>query len=104
FVSYLHSSLYVLDSCSFLSFFFFLLIRPPPISTLFPYTTLFRSHGSAGEAISYSWISQAVRQRRSASWPRAGWRSADWHASASRSEEHTSETPVTWPSRMPSSA
>src|SRR5437762_12601890 len=28
-------------SCSFL--FFFLLIRPPPISTLFPYTTLFRS-------------------------------------------------------------
>src|SRR5207249_11419554 len=23
--------------------FFFLLIRPPPISTLFPYTTLFRS-------------------------------------------------------------
>src|SRR5207245_6879199 len=33
--------------CSFLypfpSFFFFLMIRPPPISTLFPYTTLFRS-------------------------------------------------------------
>src|SRR5438445_13639341 len=26
-----------------LSFFFFLVIRPPPISTLFPYTTLFRS-------------------------------------------------------------
>src|SRR5207248_11321103 len=25
------------------SFFFFLMIRPPPISTLFPYTTLFRS-------------------------------------------------------------
>src|SRR5437870_13294195 len=24
-------------------FFFFLMIRPPPISTLFPYTTLFRS-------------------------------------------------------------
>src|SRR5690625_6276357 len=24
--------------------FFFLLIRPPPRSTLFPYTTLFRSH------------------------------------------------------------
>src|SRR5437899_4204352 len=28
---------------SFFSFFFLLLIRPPPISTLFPYTTLFRS-------------------------------------------------------------
>src|SRR5687767_15376778 len=24
-------------------FFFFLMLRPPPISTLFPYTTLFRS-------------------------------------------------------------
>src|ERR1041384_8740418 len=29
---------------SFLSFFFFLMIRRPPRSTLFPYTTLFRSH------------------------------------------------------------
>src|SRR5690242_20904278 len=28
---------------SFLSFFFFLMIRRPPRSTLFPYTTLFRS-------------------------------------------------------------
>src|SRR3712207_8063678 len=27
-----------------LSTFFFLMIRRPPISTLFPYTTLFRSH------------------------------------------------------------
>src|SRR5205823_15086246 len=25
-------------------FFFFLMLRPPPRSTLFPYTTLFRSH------------------------------------------------------------
>src|SRR3712207_8351867 len=28
----------------FLSIFFFLMIRRPPRSTLFPYTTLFRSH------------------------------------------------------------
>src|SRR6201990_3756871 len=28
------------------SFFFFLMIRRPPRSTLFPYTTLFRSHPS----------------------------------------------------------
>src|SRR3712207_7291897 len=28
-----------------ISFFFFLMIRRPPRSTLFPYTTLFRSHG-----------------------------------------------------------
>src|SRR6266702_7443555 len=32
-------------------FFFFLMIRRPPRSTLFPYTTLFRSPGHAG------WIS-----------------------------------------------
>src|SRR2546430_2531092 len=29
-------------------FFFFLMIRRPPRSTLFPYTTLFRSHRSRG--------------------------------------------------------
>src|SRR5206468_10624566 len=34
---FLRSSLYLLIS------FFFLMIRPPPRSTLFPYTTLFRS-------------------------------------------------------------
>src|SRR2546426_582054 len=33
-------------SCFF--FFFFLMIRRPPRSTLFPYTTLFRSLGEAG--------------------------------------------------------
>ena len=31
-------------------FFFFLMIRRPPRSTLFPYTTLFRSHQAAREA------------------------------------------------------
>src|SRR3712207_9490686 len=31
-------------------FFFFLMIRRPPRSTLFPYTTLFRSVGSIAEA------------------------------------------------------
>src|SRR5256885_5222692 len=30
------------------SFFFFLMIRRPPRSTLFPYTTLFRSQGHPG--------------------------------------------------------
>src|SRR5437763_10939922 len=38
-------SFYPYLSCLFL-LFFFLIIRPPPRSTLFPYTTLFRS-GSA---------------------------------------------------------
>src|SRR5205807_9681288 len=32
-------------------FFFFLLIRRPPRSTLFPYTTLFRSRGAEGHHI-----------------------------------------------------
>src|SRR5829696_4834392 len=31
------------DQCKFVFFFFFLMIRRPPRSTLFPYTTLFRS-------------------------------------------------------------
>src|SRR5438477_4484120 len=31
--------------------FFFLLIRPPPSSTLFPYTTLFRSLARAARAL-----------------------------------------------------
>src|SRR6266436_7739419 len=33
-----------------LPFFFFLMIRRPPRSTLFPYTTLFRSHQFCGSA------------------------------------------------------
>src|SRR4029453_19558223 len=33
----------------FLFFFFFLMIRRPPRSTLFPYTTLFRSQLGAGD-------------------------------------------------------
>src|SRR3712207_9209846 len=35
--------LYDVHLFSYLSFFFFLMIRRPPRSTLFPYTTLFRS-------------------------------------------------------------
>src|SRR5260221_6196094 len=52
-------------------FFFFLMIRRPPRSTLFPYTTLFRSTSCAGRSTPASW---------SWAWPWA------W-----RSEEHTSE-------------
>src|SRR2546430_6788028 len=33
-----------------MSFFFFLMIRRPPRSTLFPYTTLFRSRGGGARA------------------------------------------------------
>src|SRR6266404_8349315 len=62
-------SSYVLLICFF--FFFFLMIRRPPRSTLFPYTTLFRS-----------------------AWLRALYPRIPVHrrgAAARRSEEHTSE-------------
>src|SRR5437762_9014559 len=53
-------------------FFFFLMVRRPPRSTLFPYTTLFRSACSAPPAIP------------------AGIRGSAWRR-CRRSEEHTSE-------------
>src|SRR2546425_11452332 len=58
-------------------FFFFLMIRRPPRSTLFPYTTLFRS-----PARRLRWFRGRPGYRRTAL--RGGSRSA-------RSEEHTSE-------------
>src|SRR5437867_10094130 len=60
-----------------LLFFFFLMIRPPPRSTLFPYTTLFRS---------FSWT-QAL-DPSAGTYPAAHRRSCRRTA---RSEEHTSE-------------
>src|SRR3712207_8470328 len=62
------------------------MIRRPPRSTLFPYTTLFRSRGSTGQ----------VRRRRHPSSAFAGSRCATatvWTRprSSTRSEEHTSE-------------
>src|SRR5690242_21164961 len=58
--------------CSF-SFIFFLMIRPPPRSTLFPYTTLFRSRKYA-EAIKKQYPDKMLAYNCSP-----------------RSEEHTSE-------------
>src|SRR5437868_13759149 len=43
------SSLLHPHSVSCVIFFFFLMIRRPPRSTLFPYTTLFRSYGTTGD-------------------------------------------------------
>src|SRR6266511_4404951 len=57
----------------FISFFFFLMIRRPPRSTLFPYTTLFRSRHRRGR-------SGARRVHRGGPPKRVP-----------RSEEHTSE-------------
>src|SRR5438067_6970842 len=52
------------------------MIRPPPRSTLFPYTTLFRSHRQP----------RFDRARRG-----EGGRDRRLHAEGKRSEEHTSE-------------
>src|SRR6267378_6823310 len=55
-----------------LCFFFFLMIRRPPRSTLFPYTTLFRS--SVDQDMTAPYMAHAQEQTTSG-----------------RSEEHTSE-------------
>src|SRR2546430_8020450 len=59
------------------------MIRRPPRSTLFPYTTLFRSRRSPRPEPSFT--CRPPCSRRSAGWRRGG----KW--SRGRSEEHTSE-------------
>src|SRR5690242_21251874 len=66
------------------------MIRRPPRSTLFPYTTLFRSRSCRARAIAISATgssrkSRSARAARSPSARRAG------RPPRSRSEEHTSE-------------
>src|SRR6267143_3057741 len=63
------------------SFFFFLMIRRPPRSTLFPYTTLFRSRRRRGRRPGGS----GCRARRRPSPGRPS------RVPPPRSEEHTSE-------------
>src|SRR2546422_6270611 len=67
----------------FLYFFFFLMIRRPPRSTLFPYTTLFRSIRPDLPKRSTACPSSTARRSRA----RPSWR----HRAVTRSEEHTSE-------------
>src|SRR3712207_9124120 len=75
-------------------FFFFLMIRRPPRSTLFPYTTLFRSSDLA--AVSAATAQEA--RRHVAAHPELIVTSsekdlgiAELRAAVCRSEEHTSE-------------
>src|SRR5260370_26530131 len=83
-----------------LLFFFFLMIRRPPRSTLFPYTTLFRSICSTWLPVNaWVWIACVSFWLAVALIMLPGilrWRKADWHqglaaAGFARSEEHTSE-------------
>src|SRR5437764_8921347 len=63
------------------------MIRRPPRSTLFPYTTLFRSHGE-GDAPGLQTAQPGVPRGRRAGYGASARRRVD---SGGRSEEHTSE-------------
>src|SRR5205809_3014038 len=65
-------------------FFFFLMLRRPPRSTLFPYTTLFRSRG--GQHADHGEGGVAAAHVR-----RMGEHRAEAALARCRSEEHTSE-------------
>src|SRR2546425_7169648 len=73
--------LFTLESCVF---FFFLMIRRPPRSTLFPYTTLFRSsdfHGISARPFYFSLMHVSPVDDRK----------VFFSSYLLRSEEHTSE-------------
>src|SRR5260370_31600594 len=76
------------------AFFFFLMIRRPPRSTLFPYTTLFRSKPLGGPT-AHQGINRGIRGcrfRRTLSGMGGGRREYDkGQCRKGRSEEHTSE-------------
>src|SRR5437588_13074378 len=71
----------------FIIFIIYLMIQRPPKTTLFPYTTLFRS-GRRSRGRGAGWGSTAAPARWSASAPR---RPSCRCCCRSRSEEHTSE-------------
>src|SRR5260370_22342112 len=67
-VAMLHMFIFILPYANYLDLFFFLMIRRPPRSTLFPYTTLFRSpsrpeaHNALGIVYSNEGNLQAARE------------------------------------------
>src|SRR5207249_9953681 len=79
-----------------LSLLFLLLIPPPPPSTLFPYTTLFRSSCSTASSspLRRSWsrrsTSPSSPMARCWAWRRS-WPPSSADSTRCRSEEHTSE-------------
>src|SRR5438876_12275926 len=66
--------------------FFFLMIRRPPRSTLFPYTTLFRSCSSSSKQVSAGPTCLVCSSSRAPSG-----KDGNPCSACSRSEEHTSE-------------
>src|SRR6266542_5937075 len=63
--------IYTVAMLSSASFFFFLMIRRPPRSTLFPYTTLFRSAGRPGGLLALAPVPGVHRHRVERVRPRA---------------------------------
>src|SRR2546427_7017554 len=70
-------------------YFFFLMIRRPPRSTLFPYTTLFRS--TEGARVAADPQPSRLARRHGAALVIAGLDLEAGHDLPQRSEEHTSE-------------
>src|SRR3712207_7821243 len=74
-------------------YFFFLMIRRPPRSTLFPYTTLFRSRELGEQGVTILLVEQNAKLAMNSSHRtyvlEAG--QVTFHGPSPRSEEHTSE-------------
>src|SRR5258706_12524409 len=77
------------SSSHFFFFFFFLMIRRPPRSTLFPYTTLFRSPRNAATNAAPFVLGITLTNWDTVSNDPAGWKLRLYDTV--RSEEHTSE-------------
>src|SRR5205807_10416057 len=84
------SYFYLLHSLT-LTLFFFLLLRRPPRSTLFPYTTLFRSRASWCPDPPPSSAFVRPRPPRRPGPPSSAFGRDHHDGNAKRSEEHTSE-------------
>src|SRR5205814_9920780 len=65
------------------------MLRPPPRSTLFPYTTLFRSRAPASPLVEFQ--PRALPRHREKASEAARATPASWFPYRNRSEEHTSE-------------
>src|SRR5256885_14697919 len=86
----MHVLLFQVHGTLFLLCFFFLMIRRPPRSTLFPYTTLFRSGWPPPWSLDGRW--QERHHETDPSHPRRHGRAGRARARfLHRSEEHTSE-------------
>src|SRR5439155_20336432 len=88
--SLVHSTTYLFEFCQLDQYLFFLLLMRPPRSTLFPYTTLFRSSGTGdrrGARRRLPRLRRRARRRSRGGRPQA----LDVIDLEIRSEEHTSE-------------